>query len=140
MNQWPLFILKSVRVNLDIWIYWPLNILRLLCWMGIKFETLVYLKSRWWLLILKSKVKGRNDYKNIILTAQYLKNPLLDKHQNRYPEESITPLDYEVKVKYQTILDVRIYFKIAQYHENLLLDGLYYVEDLYWFWSIKVKG
>jgi hypothetical protein len=74
---------QSSRVKLDIRIFWPLNISRTLCLAGIKLSTLVYPKDSMTLVIIRSKVEGKagqTAHRNI-LTAQYLENPLLDRHQ-----------------------------------------------------------
>jgi hypothetical protein len=104
-DRWPLHILrfKGLGVELNIWIYWLLNILR-------------------------SEVKSQTGQMNI-MTSQYFENPFLDIHQTLYTvhlTKLITLMGFEQldasiwKFKGETGHKIVL---TTQYLDNPLLDG-----------------
>jgi hypothetical protein len=71
--------MKRSRVNLDIGIYWPLNIFWTLCLTVIKLDTLEHPEEK--LTPVDFDVKGsRSRIMLDVLAVQYFWNPLLDRH------------------------------------------------------------
>ena len=91
-------------------------------------------KSKWPLMILRSKVKESTGHMNE-LTSQYLENPLLDRHQTLYKVHCTSDVNvwkFRGQTGHKRVL-------INQYLDNPLLVGLVQCTWLYWFWHSKVK-